>query len=466
MNKLLAVLLLIVHLAIFSAGCQSANSNTGSSGIAAEYNFKSETRQHFVDLRATLKSNDIGEVGLKQGYGKIDWMAEEGSRVASGDVVVKINMDDTRQGIRGREFNLASELDRMSNLQKAVPAEVFALKKSLNEKKLDLKRADNDAWWLNNPKKDDEIWKIDTDLQIASISFAHAVKIFALKKNVTDRGFDSPFSLRTSEIELRSREIEHDYARRSKKQLLEPPLSEEVARLDFQKQVASGEIWLAGNELLAASISSQIKINNLEVIVERIRARLREEGNILSESVLKAPRDGVVIHPVLWGDFRFVPGADAWQGPSIVQVIGTGGYYLEALADEADSNMLLEKASATIMFDGLPDKAFPGEITSISKAPRRMRGKASAVRFFPVNISFSASDSFLIGAKATVRAVLATKQGVFVPCDAVKKQGEKHEIFLKSAFGVTVCQAEIEEFNHDWIIWKNPPSQEGTLVYP
>lgn len=463
-----AALLLFVSLAFgILSGCGGSSTTRSGGGQLPEYHFSSESRRHFVGLRATLKSADVSEVGLKLGRGKIDWMAEEGSSIASGEAVVRIDMETTRTRIRDREVGLATEIDRLANLKQAGPAEMAALQKSLNERKLDLKRADHEDWWLRNPKTADEIWKIDTDLQIASISFSHAAKIYSLKKNVADRGFESPFSLRSSEIELRSREIEHDYARRLQKQLHEPPLAEEIARISYQRQVASGEIWLAGNELLAASVSAQIKVNNLEVIVERIRSRLREEGNALEESVLKAPRAGVVIHPVLWGHYRFVPGSDAWQGVSIVQVIGQGGYYLESLADEADANMLVENASATIVFDNLPGKVFQGEITSISKAPRRIRGKQdSAVRFFPVTIKLNASESFIVGSKATVQVVLEEKHGVFIPRDAVKSSGEKHEVMVKSAFGVSARPAEIESFNHDWVLWKNAPSDRGTIFYP
>ncbi len=446
-------------------GCQSRSAS--GSGIAPEYHFRVETRKHIVPLRATLKSSDVSDVGLKLGRGTIDWMAEEGSTVASGDVVVRLNMETTRKRIAEREVNLATEVDRMNNFRQAGPADVAALRKNLNEKNLDLSKADNDEWWLKNPRTADEIWKIDTDLQIASISFAHAAEVYNLRKNVTDRGFDSPFALRTSEIELRSREIELDYARRLKKRLNEPPLYEELAKVDYQKQVASGEIWLAGNELLAASLSSQIKINNLEVIIERIRSRQREERKIMDEEILRSPRAGIVIHPVLWGHYRFVPGSDAWEGVGIVQVIGRGGYYLESLADEADANMLVEKASATISFDGIPDKVFSGEVTTISKAPRRRRGRQeSAVRFFPVSISIVASDSLMVGSKATINVVLSEKQGVFIPRDAVKIEGERYTVLLKTAFGTAAHQIEVEEFNHDWLVWKNAPSAEGILVYP
>lgn len=462
MIKKILLALVALNLIILIAGCQGK-----SVGKVPDYHFKNETRRHCVELRATLKSNDISNVGLKSGEGIIDWLAEEGSVVASGAVVVRINMKETEKRMSERKVSLATELDRTENLKQSSPSEIAQLNKILSEKKLDFMRSVHDEKCLKSPKTADEIWKIDTDLQIASISFAHAAMIFDLKKNVTEKGFDSPFSLRTSEIDRRSREIELDYSRRTKQQLSEPPLPEELARVSYQKSVASGEIWLADNELLAASLTSQIRMNNLEVIVERIKARLREEGTTLEGTELKAPRNGIVVHPILWGDFKFKPGAQAWEGVNIVQVIGEESYYLEALADEADANMLSEKASATIEFDGIPGQLFKGEITSISKAPRRIRGKQnSAVRFFPVQISVNAKNRLLVGSQARIQAVLAEKQGVFVPRDALKKVGDGYEIMMSTTFGVTSKPAQIEEFNHDWAIWKDAPVQEGTLIYP
>lgn len=462
LNKLLLGFLITINFVLSLAGCQSSSSDK-----IPDYHFKNEKKLHSIELRATLKSNDISNVALKNGQGKIIWMAEEGSIVASGDIVVRIDMDETETRMREREITLASELDRMTTIKQSAPADIALLGKALDEKKLDFKKATHDHKWLENPRTADEIWKISSDLQIASISFSHAAMIYELRKNVTSKGFDSPFALRSSQIDRRSREVEFEYALRSVRRLNEPPLPEELARVNYLKSVASGEIWLAENELLAASLTTQIKKNNLEIVIERTKARLREESNALAGTTLKALRDGIVIHPLLWGHYKFTPGATAWEGIGIIQIISEGSYYLEALADESDANMLNEKASATIEFDGLPGQLFSGEITSISKAPRKIRSKQeSAIRFFPVQISVNAKNGLLVGSKAKVTAILAEKQGVFIPRDALKKSGNSYEVLIKTTFGVTAKPAQIEEFNHDWAIWKDPPVQEGTLVYP
>ncbi|NCB37886.1 MAG: hypothetical protein EOM80_03875, partial [Erysipelotrichia bacterium] len=179
-NKRLFGFLIAAGLMLVLTGCQNT-----SAGKIPDYRFKQEKKLHAIELRATLKSNDISNVTMKSGQGKIDWMAEEGSVVASGDVVLRIDMDDTEKRMREREVTLASELDRMTTIKQSAPADTAVLNKTLNEKQLDLKRATNDDRWLKHPKTDDEIWKIATDLQIASLSFTHAAMVYELKKDIT-----------------------------------------------------------------------------------------------------------------------------------------------------------------------------------------------------------------------------------------------------------------------------------------
>jgi multidrug resistance efflux pump len=462
MNKKLAILLFLFACCL-AAGCQKSS----RSFRQLSYEFAHETRDNQIELRATLKSDDISNVSMSSSWGFIDWMKEEGSEVASGEVVVRINMEDALGRLRNREKQLADENDHRNNMQVSVPAEMADLNRNRREKELEFALAAQEENWLKQPKTADEIWKIHADLQIAQAGFQHAGKIFAMQKTVTDKGFDSPFALRSSEIDLRSREIELDYARRIVGNLTKDPLPEDIARLTYQKEVASGEIWLAQNQLQAASISSQIRSKNFEVVMERINSVIRETRKSLEDIALRAPRAGTVIHPFVWGDFKFRPGAQAWSGATILQVIGNGRFYLESMAAEADANMLFEKASATITFDSLPDRQFPGEIRTISKSPRANHSQgASNMRFFPVQISCEPDHKILLGSKAVVKVNLGSRSGIFVPRQALHKSGEQLLLKVKGAFSETMAVAEIEDFNQDWVVWKNAPASTGVNLFP
>jgi multidrug resistance efflux pump len=457
-----AFFVLLILNSLFLTGCSESAGNKGM-----EYHFVSEKRNKVAVLRATLKPGDITNISLTSGYGIIEWMAEEGTQVASGDVVLKIDMESLDLRVRNREKNIATQLDQLEKLKKVVPAEIAELNKNLNLKRLDYQRAEFEKKWLKIKKDQGEIWKLNADLEMALINHKLADQLYQLKKNITEKGFDSPFSLRTSEIERKSREIELDYAKRMLRQIEQPPLPEELAQVEFQKTVASGEIWLAENQLVSASISSQIRENNLEVVLERFRSSYREQKKSLDEMVQYAPRPGIVVHPVLWGDFKFRVGQNAWPGVGILQVINQGKYYLEARVKESYAGQLVEKASATIVLDSLPGRRFKGEVKSIGKSSKTIRGaRNSSFKFIPVEITMPASESLLIGSKAEVFVDLGVKDGVFIPRDLLIEKDKRNFVLLKSTFGVKEIEVELEDFDKDWVLWRNSAVSEGVLLYP
>lgn len=459
-NSLVTIFFLV--LLIVAAGCGKSSESSG-----LEYKFAWEERNNRIVLRATMKPDDIANVVLKSGWGIIEWMAEEGTMVASGDEVLRINMERIGNNVRRWEKNIASQLDMFDKEKKANPADIAGLRNNLSTRKLDLSRALFEQKMLYRKKDLGELWKIKSDIDVAALNLNLASKLFELKKNITDRGFDSPFALRTSEIDKRSREIELDYAKRVLKQVDAPPLPEEIAQIDFQKAVASGEIWLAENQLVSASISSQIREKNMEVVLERYRASYREDKKAIDEAVQFAPRGGIIVHPTLWGNFKFRAGQQAWPGVGIMQVIVDGKYYLEALVKEALAGQLVEKASATIVLDSHPGKEFKGEIKSIGKSPKIMPGaRNSSFKFIPVEVTILASESLLIGGQADVVVDLGMKQGVFLPRDLVLRKETDNFVLLKTSFGTRQIKAELEDFNKDWVLWKNAPDKEGVLVYP
>jgi len=457
-------LLLIMMLAAFLFGCGSEEKN-GSSEV--EFRFAPETRQKILKFRATLRPGDVANVSLTYGYGNIAFMADEGQKVASGDLILKIDMKSFEDRVRRSDRNISSQLDLFEKVRSANPAEMKDLQLNLRSRQLEFERAQFDRKWLYNPKTEDEIWKIKADLESAQMGFNLAEKLHELKKNIADKGFESSFNLRSSEIDKKSREIELDYARRMLEQLKQPPLPEELAQIEYQKAVASGEIWLAENRVVSASITARIREKNLEVVLERYRSSYREYKKSLDEAIKYAPRDGIIVHPRLWGDFKFRVGQHAWSGVSIIQVIVDGKYFLDSLLKESQVFGLKEKASATIILDSMPEAVFPGEIKSIGKAPKPMRGaRNSGLKFIPVEVAMNASQSLLFGDKAEVAVNLGSQTGVFVPRDFVETVDGKSFLHVKSTFSGQRVEAELEDFDQDWLLWKNPPQERGALLFP
>lgn len=458
MNKCIKFLFCVFILVSIS-GCTGDSSEGFFLGKKPEYEVKNETRNKTIILRATLKSGEVSNVGIESGRGIIKWMCDEGTEVRTGDDLVHISMENTEDRVRNRKYRLANRIDSMENLNAAGPSEIAEIDKALFEKMLLLEKSLFEEKWIRNPKTIDEILKIKNNAKIAEIDYEHAKKMYALKKIVAEKGFDSKFSLKSAEIDLRSKEIEFEYAKRSLMQLNEPPLAEDIMKNHHQQAAASNEIWLAQNEKQASDISLKIRLKNMEVNLEGIRTRLREEEKSLEGRILKAPRDGIVIHPVLWGSYKFSVGSNAWSKVGIVQVIGEDKCYLDALADELSANQLQENASASIEFDSLPGEFFVGRVDFISKAPRKLRGmENSRVKYYPVSVSVDVKGRVSVGSKATIKVFLGSKTGIFVPMDAVKKQENSYVITAGSYLGEKIEENNVEVFDRDWIIINPKPS--------
>ncbi|MGM0599628.1 MAG: HlyD family efflux transporter periplasmic adaptor subunit [Candidatus Rifleibacteriota bacterium] len=432
------------------------------------YKFKRQTRARELRFRATLKSGNVANISISRGWGEIEWMADEGSVVASGDLVLKINMERLERRAQRYNKNIENQLALFEREKKVNPAEIAQLKKNLKSKKLELEKAINEQKWLKNKKTPDQIWRLEAELKIAKLKKELADKLYELQKKVTDKGFDSPFSLRSSEIDKISREIEYDYARRMIRQLELPPLPEELAQVRFQKEVASGEIWLEQNRLLSASISARIRENNLEVGLERYKSRSRSMTNALEDAVQYASKDGIIVHPVVWGDQKLKPGQRVWAGINILQVITSGDYYLEALVPETNARSLSKNASATIVLDSMPEKKFSGRIKTIGKSPKpvRIEGvEADAFKFLPVEVSVIASGTLLFGSRADVIVHLENREGVFIPRDLLIRKERKNYVLLETAFATKQTEVKVEDFDSDWVLWQDAPEQ-GVLAYP
>ncbi len=461
MTERIPVLPLFLTILLLLQGC-----GRKTSSVSPEFAYKFETRADSIELRATLKTDDFEIISLSRGWGVIDWMADEGLQVASGEVVVRVDMSDEENSLRNNRQHLETQVDNNKSLEVSGPAEQARLEKILKEKQLDLQHYHKEENWLRNSKKPDEIWKIHADFRIASISFDFARQIFELQREVTSKGFDSAFTQRSKEIDLRAREIELSYARRLKEKLNEPPDPDELAKVKYQQMVASGEIWLSQNQLQSVEVRILLQAKNYESTIEKINSLVKNTERTLENRVLKAPRSGTVLHPIFWGDMRFRPGIQAWPGAPIMHVVGDQGLYLEALAHEADSNRIVDNASATIEFDALPGKVFTGVISSIGKSPRKSREQNSNMKFFPVKIDCKELTGVKVGSKAKIKVILAGKAGVFIPRDALIQKDAKFFVKTRTTFGESLREAEVEDFDPDWVVWKNAPDKTGTVVLP
>jgi hypothetical protein len=149
-----------------------------------------------------------------------------------------------------------------------------------------------------------------------------------------------------------------------------------------------------------------------------------------------------------------------------MKIAGNEGFYASAIVDETISSELKVGATATISLESDPETFFPARIRTISKSAKSSRGKQSGFKKFPVELDLDyASNTLIVGAKVDITVDIVGQEGVYIPRDAIKEDGKKKILRIKRGSSFKETEAELEVFDADWYLWKNPNPKEGRVLY-
>jgi len=466
-GRYLSVLFLALVISCLPVCYGCFGSATNDNSLPLTYDFRAEKKISKVVFSGMIEASETTLLSLRDGWGILKWMKTEGSTVASGERCVSIEMNDIAEQLR---YNQNALGDSQIALKKEVfnaPLEIAKQSGDVVKKKQEYLLKKEEKAWLLKGKPSDERWKALTDLEKGTVEQSHAKKMYEFQKKVSDRGFDSPFALRRQEIDVLGREIEVDYTKRLLKEMQVGPFPEEIVKSDYQIEVASGETFLAKNQLQTASVSCDIKQKRLDFSVELCLADLRKDTDRFNQREVFSPVTGLMIYPNVWGG-KMAPGQEVWEGFTFAKIVGTTSFIIEASVDETQSSLLNAGCSAAVILDSLPDRVFPGKIIVVGKAPKRnpFQRVKSDVKKFPVQLGVDlASFPVKLGMKCSVAVTTKEGDGVFLPRDALKMEGASATVNLVDRWGISTISANIEPFDSDYVKWLNPPASEGTVVY-
>jgi RND family efflux transporter MFP subunit len=176
-----------------------------------------------------------------------------------------------------------------------------------------------------------------------------------------------------------------------------------IARLDPRDFQRNSERNLArGRELLEKSFISEAEIDRLEASVDITQSTLQLARKALSDSVIRAPFDGVISN-LLVENFQSVPAKK-----NIARLLGTEQIEMVVNLSELQIATLPNVETIEVVFDAFPDLRLPAEITEIG------REASTTTRTFPITLSMQQPEEQKILAGM---AGVAIAQGRFNPAE-------------------------------------------------
>jgi len=457
---------LVAVLAGLALGCDFTTQNVTSKSDLS-YDFREEVKVSRVSFPGTVVAASFTNISLRQdASGIIGWLKEEGSLVASGDLIAIIDMSESENELRNAETRLRGSKAKLEAQILGNPKTMAESGAAVKAKIRDLELRKNELERLRDGAAPEDLWRAETDLAEAALACSFSRQLCEAERRIAERGFDSPFSLRQKELDLQAREIERSYNRQRLEKLHAGPFPEEIARNVFRADVASCEVELAHDQFLSASASCQVLAKEHEYSIEVDTSELRRTRERLDQRRIFAPGPGLAIIPVLWGE-KFAPGKQVWEEVPFMKIVSTQAYEIDASVDEPVSAVLKSGAVAWVRIDSFPGEIIPGKISFIGKSPRQqIFRRRSEFKKFPVTVSIGVSSlPIRVGLKATVTVEPQQAGGVFLPRDLLMGDEASPTVRLKGPFGVSVRSVKVAPFDADFVRWLDPPASEGTVLY-
>ncbi len=215
-------------------------------------------------------------------------------------------------------------------------------------------------------------------------------------------------------------------------------------------------------DLLDAQVARDLAVNNLEVL----RARLDSAKEHLAKTVIRAPHDGMILQHTLRPGQVIVGATSVSQGTVLMQVADMTQLLVETKVNEIDSPRVRTGMKATISFDTIHDKTYPGEIVEVAPSATLV----DLVRVFLVRIQFQGADERIKpGISANISLPVEEVHGVpAVPLAAVFMDGPRRFVYRKEGGEFIRITVSIGVNNLDWVEIRSglKASDEIALVRP
>jgi RND family efflux transporter MFP subunit len=249
----------------------------------------------------------------------------------------------------------------------------------------------------------------------------------------------SRLSLEISKIRFESAAYEADI----KKKEIKLNLDKAQIALDRAKEQIDNRVKIQKEE---------IKQKNLSI--EQDKARVTEANETMDKLYLLSPSSGIAIINRNWSTGnKFQVGDQCWAGFPLIQLPDLSTLRAVVKINEVDIAKITPGLKVEIKPDAFSDSTFHGEVISVANLAVNKDDK-SKVKVFPVEIKINARDKKLLpGLTVSCRIILGKiSNALYLPLEAVKLEGGKNYVWLKTVKGYEKTFIETGESNKNYLV--------------
>jgi RND family efflux transporter MFP subunit len=400
-----------------------------------------------ITREGALDSADLLSVRAPRSGSTLTWIIDDGSEVAEGDVVAKVDVSRYEFRVEGRRLDHQNDVARVDQERRERGRDHESATMRVDQ----VMRAFgvlSRAQLTEDEQGEAEVGFREWDLTWAETDYDKYSRLSlagivpAADADIAERRVRSrEYALGKAEKDVSYLDAEHESERGQSRA--------DIDAAEFEADVAERRIGEA--------------VKSAEDRAAMSKRRLEEMEEQLAAGELRAPKAGVVVLGKTWGQEgrRSLRAGDRiWHARKICDITGLASLQVKVRVDEASVSRLEIGQEAVIKVEDAPGQEFQGELTGISAVAREVNQledprAVPGERIFDVSVKVIDPDTDILrpGANAKVQLVFSrVPETLYVPKEAVYDKGEGEIVYVQRDGGFSPRQVETGARNDEAVV--------------
>lgn len=373
-----------------------------------------------------------------EGRTTILWLAEEGTHVEEGDLLVELDSSSL-------EENKVDQQIRVMNSEAAYIRAREQLEIVRNQTAADISRAELDYRFalLNLTKYVEgefpqQLQRNEADINLANEELQRANDKLAWSQRLADEGYLTRMELQADELAARRAEIDLELAQGTLQVLQEYTHQQKLEELESdveQKRMALERVRLrASADVVQAEADFRAKQSEFERQQDRLE-RIRTQ---IAKCRITAPAAGMVVYVTTGAGRRqaqepLSEGQEVRERQEIIYLPTAAAMMAEVRIHESSLRKIAPDLPALVQVDAAPDRVFRGRVHRIALLPDAQQGWLNPdLKVYPTFIFIEGEDPALrpgMSCRAEI-IVEELEDVVYVPLQSVVRIGRESVVYV------------------------------------
>ncbi len=401
----------------------------------------------------------------------IETLAEQGTVVKKDDVVVGLSIFDVEKEVRKAQIELARKKAELSRREREDGIKIAEYEDKLRQKQhnLDASRA---ALALLEAGPDPlEAKRLELKVRAIEIELGDLERKDGTQQALARKGFASSLEADEARGALLRKRLELQKERNLLARERMGARSEDIEKQRLSAASLERQVELARRDLKEQAGILALEREKIALEIQAKEAKVAEKNHAKSQSLLKAPIDGTVIHRQnFFGREPYQVGSQVWEGASIAQVVRMERPRATVKVSERAIDRVKEDMTAILMLPAEPGRKYTGKVLQVSGVPKpRERGDPAGAKDFEVTLVFEGKASHL---KPNLPVIADIETGrltaVFrVPKETVDEHEKTRDLKVRklTASGVEVVAVKAADEDHNWFYLQSGVAAGDRLLY-